>query len=233
LTAVTKLRWRWPVLLCALVIALGVIVSLGIGRELDRTILKAVALREGAGNAALIEIARGITWAGDASQRSIVMVVFAGLLAWRRRFRAALVMLVAVPLAGVTSSILKELIARERPELVPHLDLVTSLSYPSGHAANAAAVLLLGALLLARKRKALWIGLAVVGAALVGLSRMALGVHYPSDVLGGWMLGTGFALIAAQIAAQLELPPKRAFDTGQDAADDDVHAARIGVDAVR
>jgi undecaprenyl-diphosphatase len=191
---------RWPVILLALVILLGIAVTTGITENPDRALMKAIAFRVGTTPDSFIEAAQWITWTGDAAQRTVLAFALAGMLVWRRLHRSALVLIVAVPLAGVSSSLLKEVFARERPEIVPHLDLVTSLSYPSGHAVNAMSVLLLGALLLARSKRGVWVALALSGAAIIGLSRLVLGVHYPTDIVGGWMLGAAAALIAWRIA---------------------------------
>lgn len=197
-------NWLWPTLLIALAIAIGVAALYNVAGPPERDLMRDVALRDGRSPDAVIETAQWITWAGDAAQRSVVMVAFALWLWFKSRWRAALVMMVTVPLAGVTSSILKEIYARPRPSVVPHLDLVTSFSYPSGHAVNAMAVLLLGALLLATKARGLWIALAVLAAIVIGGSRAILGVHYPSDIVGGWLIGIAFALIGWRVAERLE-----------------------------
>lgn len=191
---------RWPVILLLGVLALGLFASIEAVEKQDRALVSLAAFREGSTQPAIIAAAQWITWMGDAAQRTIVAFLLAGILALRKRLRAALVLLVAVPLAGVASSLLKEIFARDRPEAVPHLDLVTSLSYPSGHAVNAMTVLLLGALLLAQRNRAFWIGLALVGALVVGTSRLLLGVHYPTDILGGWLLGVAASLIGWRVA---------------------------------
>lgn len=195
----------WPILLVLLCIALGVAVLFKLGDVQERALMGAVAFREGRTPQTLIQAAQWITWTGDAAQRSIVMVAFA-LWLWLRqkRPRAALVMLVTPPLAGVTSTLLKEAFSRPRPSVVEHLDLVTSFSYPSGHSVNAMAVLLLGGLLLARRHRAFWVALAIMAAIIVGASRAILGVHYPSDIIGGWLLGGAFALIGWRVATAVE-----------------------------
>jgi membrane-associated phospholipid phosphatase len=165
----------------------------------ERDAMKAIALREGRSPGWLIAVAQWVTWAGDAAQRSIVMLLAAIWLVWRGHWRAGLVMAVVPAVAGATSSILKEAFGRARPDVVPHLDPVASLSYPSGHAVNAAAILLLIALLGGRGRKG-WIAAALAGAVLIGGSRLALGVHWPSDVAGGWLWGAGFALTGLWLA---------------------------------
>lgn len=186
------------------VILTGFAVAFGFGVETDRNFLKALAMREGADPDALIETVRWITWVGDPAPRSFVLIGFAGWLAYRKRLRSALVMLVLPPVAGVTNSILKEAFARPRPDVVPHLDFVASLSFPSGHAANTMAILLTAALLIPSKLRAVWIGGALAMALLVALSRPMLGVHYPLDVLAGAIWGGGFALIALAYARRLE-----------------------------
>lgn len=194
-------RLGWFLLI--LTIAIGVMVMFGVGQSLDRQVLKTAAFRQAVTGDSLIAIAQWVSWSGEPAQRSLVMVLFAAWLLWRKRPHPALVMLLVPPLAGVTSSLLKEAFGRARPDLVPHLDSVTSLSYPSGHATNAMAILLLAALLLSSKRP-FWIGCAILGAVLIGISRILLGVHWPSDVIGGFFWGAGMALIGYSLSQRLE-----------------------------
>lgn len=114
---------------------------------------------------------------------------------------------IAVSLIGssVIDGLLKHWIARPRPDLVPHLVQVTNASFPSGHAMISSAVYLTLALMLAEGIEADgWRGragrVAVVAffsglAVLIGMSRVYLGVHWPSDVLAGWCFGTAWALV--------------------------------------
>ena len=202
-TAIMQARLGW--FLLALVIAQGLlVVTFGIGQQVDRRILKALAFRQNVTSEALIVAAQWITWGGAAAQRSFAMVVFACWLLWLRRPYPALLMVVAPPFAGATSSILKEAFGRARPDVVPHLDLVTNLSFPSGHATNVTATLLLASLLLGEQRRYFWIGTAILGAAAIGASRILLGVHWPSDVIGGWFWGAGIALLGLSISRRLE-----------------------------
>ena len=165
-----------------------------LGAPVEADALRAIALREGRSSDWVISLFQWVTWSGDAAQRSIVMIGFGAWLLWTQRVRAALVMVIFPSVAGATSSILKQLFARARPDVVPHLDHFSNLSFPSGHATNAMAILLLAALLVPANRRGVWIVLALLGAATVGLSRNLLGVHWPSDVVAGWLWGAGFAL---------------------------------------
>lgn len=154
-----------------------------------------------------------VTWLGDAPRRLAVGLAIAAWLAWRGWPGGALILLSVTAIETLGGAGLKELFGRARPELVPHLDEVMSLAYPSGHAAHSAALYLLGAGLAGhelRRRelaRALFV-LAAVLVTLIGLSRVMLGVHWPSDVAGGWMLGSGFALAGLSLA-RLQRPRAR------------------------
>ncbi|MEQ1687266.1 MAG: phosphatase PAP2 family protein [Sphingopyxis sp.] len=113
--------------------------------------------------------------------------------------------LVATSLSSfMTSEVLKTAFARPRPDIVPHLDAVHSLSFPSGHATSAAVVYMLFAMLVPTQRRALWLCAAATMTIATGWSRVALGVHWPSDVIGGWLLGGAFALIGYAAAQYFE-----------------------------
>ncbi|MBS0477879.1 MAG: phosphatase PAP2 family protein [Proteobacteria bacterium] len=118
--------------------------------------------------------------------------------------------------ASLISSSLKYAIDRPRPALVPHLAQVTDSSFPSGHSLVSAALYLTLALMLAEDARSWAARGAIVGfgallVVLIGCSRVYLGVHWPSDVLGGWCFGTAWAL--AVFAANRRLHRKR-FATG-------------------
>lgn len=171
-----------------------------LGQAQDASLLRATALRAGTSPYWQIEAAQWISWAGAAAQRSIVFIGCALWLFWKRRPHAGLILLVTPALAGASASILKQIFARPRPELVPHLDAISNLSFPSGHATNAAAILVLAAMLLPTRQRGGWISLGIIGAGLIGASRLWLGVHWPSDVLGGFLWGLGFALAGGAVA---------------------------------
>lgn len=140
-----------------------------------------------------------ITHAGGRSVLGLFSVLAAGFLAVMRLWRE-LGFATAALLGGIgLSDIFKALFGRVRPDFVPHLAEETSSSFPSGHATYAAIAyitfaLLLGRLVPNRVARAYLAGAAAGLVMLVGFSRVYLGVHYPSDVLAGWCLGTSWAL---------------------------------------
>lgn len=108
---------------------------------------------------------------------------------------------VALSVVGgwVISTVLKIGIARPRPEIVPHLISVNDLSFPSGHAmVSTVTYLTLGALLsriqTTRAARVYFIAVAIFLSVIIGFSRIYLGVHYPTDVLGGWCAGASWAM---------------------------------------
>lgn len=126
---------------------------------------------------------------GDTPGRLLIMVAAALALLWRRQ-RYAARWLVLVTVGGTfLNTGLKQVFAEPRPDLLPHLDIVHSYSFPSGHSAGT--MILLGALaMLVRSRPGyLTAGIFI---ALIGISRVWLGVHWPSDVMAGWIEGLGW-----------------------------------------
>ena len=102
--------------------------------------------------------------------------------------------------ASLLNAGLKSILHRPRPELVPHLAVVSNASFPSGHAMISAAIYLTIAAMLSEtqpKRSARIFLMAFAGllVLLIGCSRIYLGVHWPSDVLAGWCLGSVWALV--------------------------------------
>lgn len=147
----------------------------------------------------LVESAINLTALGSAIVLGALSLVLTGYLLLRGKWRS--VMLVAVVFGGAyaLNSGLKATVGRARPDIVPHLTAVHSRSFPSGHAAVSAAVFLGLASGLARqttrrREKVYFFATALLLVTTIGLTRVFLGVHYPSDVLAGWTLGALWAL---------------------------------------
>jgi undecaprenyl-diphosphatase len=141
----------------------------------------------------------------------LALVVFAvvGFLALQTRYRTALVVLITAASGEVANIAIKNAFMRPRPTVVPHLREVISTSFPSGHAMESAIIYLtLGAMLmrLAERRitKLYCIGMAIFVTFLVGVSRVYLGVHYPTDVLGGWIFGFMWASLCWLVSQRFE-----------------------------
>jgi undecaprenyl-diphosphatase len=184
------------------ILACAWLAMLLLGRgPLDRSIY--VALYAG-GNPPLILIARIFTALGEPT-----VLVGAGFLiaAWlwhRGRGRFALGLLLVILVGRGVSEVEKYWIARARPTLEPHLVVVKTSSFPSGHATSSMIFYLTLALSLV---PAPWRRLAAASAVLlsllVGISRVMLGVHWPSDVVGGWSFGLLWVLVTLQPAERL------------------------------
>jgi undecaprenyl-diphosphatase len=151
------------------------------------------------------EVARDVSALGSAVTLITMSVLVLGYLLLRRGYAAAMLVAVAVPGGYALSGVLKDAIGRERPDVVPHLSHVTSESFPSGHSMLASVVYLtLGALLaqtaVRRREKIYFIQAALFLTAMIGASRVLLGVHYPTDVLAGWGAGTTWAMVCWGVA---------------------------------
>ncbi|MDR6789369.1 undecaprenyl-diphosphatase [Sphingomonas sp. BE138] len=153
-----------------------------------------------------------ITALGSGTILTCVVVAVAGLLLVQRMWLTAVLVLAATLIGSTVAGQAKYWVGRPRPELVDHLVQVTGLSFPSGHATNSAIIYLTLAGLVAqvargRVVRRYVLGLAAVLVGAIGISRVYLGVHWPSDVLAGWCAGTGWAAlwwwIAAAVRARL------------------------------
>jgi undecaprenyl-diphosphatase len=140
-----------------------------------------------------VEWALAVTWLGDWLILVPLSIAAAGYLLWCKQRREAWTLLASVMAVRILVAGQKTWIGRARPEVEQWMVEYTA-SFPSAHAANSLATLLAVAILLPQSRSTsrLFVGIAVACSAVVGLSRIVLGVHWPSDVIGGW----AFALLA-------------------------------------
>lgn len=148
---------------------------------------------------ALTGIAALVTWFGGAAFTLSFALCAVLALLFRRRLAAALLLAITVLAERALVDWLKQSLARPRPidgELA-----VTSMAFPSGHAANSMTVFLVVALLAVPGRYRQAAAISAISASLViGLTRVLLGVHWPSDVIGGWLLGLATVALAIWIA---------------------------------
>ena len=208
--------------LAALLVAAALVLSFGyLATEVlegdtaafDRAVVLALRtsgnLADPIGPAWLEEMGRDVTALGSYAFLGFVFFSVLGYLVLIRKRSAALLMTAAVLGGAVLSTILKLGIDRARPDLVPHAARVFTASFPSGHATlSAVTFLTLGALLTRmhaeRRIKVYFMALAVILTVAVGLSRLYLGVHYPTDVIAGWAVGAAWAILCWVAAVWLQ-----------------------------
>lgn len=156
----------------------------------------------------LSHAATDITSLGGVTVLSLATLLTVGyLIAVRRKSMAAFVF-GAVAGGWLLSTSLKILIARQRPDIVPHLVDINDFSFPSGHAMLSAVTYLTLCGLLARHQATRGARIFMMAAGLfltllIGSTRVFLGVHYPTDVLGGWCAGATWALLCWYVARKL------------------------------
>src|SRR5450432_2841587 len=154
-----------------------------------------------AGHAALVTAVKAVTWLGSDGVLWTVILASAAVLAIRRRWRLAIYLLVTGAGALVLDPILKALVGRLRPVVAHPIAHGTGNSFPSGHSLGS--IVCYGAVFLvllpaARGRwRTAFTAVIVALIALIGISRLLLGVHFVSDVIGGWAIGISWLGITA------------------------------------
>ena len=173
------------------------------------------ALREGTDPADPIgprwfeEMVRDITALGSTVVLTFAVAAVAGYLWIKDRPQKAAFLIAAVSLGALINRLLKLGFARPRPDVVAHGAYVSTESFPSGHSANSAIVYLMLGMMLARVEtsypaKVFIFAMCALITLAVGLSRIYLGVHWPTDVLAGWAVGSCWVLVCWYVLLKLQ-----------------------------
>lgn len=211
---------EFPILLALLAIAAGGWIFMAIAGEVmegetqgfDRKILLSMR-RPGdlmpKGGPQVQETARDVTSLGSTTILGLVTAITVVFLALDGKRHMAYFALASVVGGTLLSTLLKDVFQRPRPDIVPHLAYASNSSFPSGHSMMSAVTYLTLGALLARSHerravKIFFLTLAAVLGFIVGVSRVYLGVHWPTDVLAGWTAGAVWALLCWVIARWLQ-----------------------------
>lgn len=210
-----------PILIAVAIIGAGIWMFIALGSEVfegetkafDRQILLAIRspqdTRQPLGPMWFQEGARDVTALGSVVLLTYISLATAGFLALEGKGRMAVFLLLAVGTGSLLSSGLKDVYKRPRPDLVPHGAYVYHTSFPSGHSMMSAVTYLSLGTLLARSHKQRGVrtyifAISVLTTIAVGLSRIYLGVHWPTDVLAGWTGGAVWAVLCWTVATRLQ-----------------------------
>lgn len=199
----TVRRPQWH--LVAAVLALAAIwlaMLMGGAGSLDRSIYEALYAGH---RPALLTVARIFTELGEPTVLIVAGFVAAGILWLVGRGRLALAILLVVLVGRGLSEVQKYTIARARPDLEQHLVMVKTSSFPSGHATSSMIFYLTVAVALTAPTRWKWVAVAaaILLSFLIGTSRVMLGVHWPSDVVGGWSFGMLWVVLTLRPAERL------------------------------
>jgi undecaprenyl-diphosphatase len=194
---------QWRFISALIVLAAIWLAMLLWGRgPLDRAIYEAMYVGH---RPVLVPLARGLTMLGEPTVLITAGVLCALWLWYAGHRHLPLVLIAIVTIGRGLSELQKYWIARPRPALDTHLVVVKTSSFPSGHATSSMIFYLSVALALTAGTR--WHRAAVAGAILlsllIGASRVMLGVHWPSDVIGGWAFGMLWVLLTLRLAGRL------------------------------
>jgi Membrane-associated phospholipid phosphatase len=213
--------------LCLLsVVVLAVLIEAGATRPLDVAIIDAVrnpTLVAPFSPLAAVTNLGSTVWITGVSLAVLAVQIVA------RRPWLGVAAAATIGLASLGNGLVKELVHRVRPDLLPPIEIEPGYSFPSGHAALSMAAYGIIAVLILRSRLptvARWLAVTILAlvVGLVGISRVYLGVHYPSDVLGGWLAGGMVVLLfvsatRARSAGQFSREASKSRAGGAAAAD--------------
>lgn len=203
--------WRWTekLSLCTCVTGISIfgvlvlMIASPATQEFDESVIRQMRspgdLSRPIGPHWLAESMRDWTALGGYSVLLTITVLVSLFLVLERQNPHARVILATVVTGFLLTLLLKAIVSRPRPDIVPHYSYVDSPSFPSGHSMMSAIVYLTLGLMLAdlasrRHVKVFLVVAAIVISGTVGFSRIFMGVHYPTDVLAGWWAGTSWAL---------------------------------------
>ena len=155
------------------------------------------------------EAGRDLTALGGVTTITLITAGVTLFLVFRKQWKGAMFVLVSVLGGLAISLLLKEFFNRDRPALFDHRSHTMTASFPSGHSSNSAVAYLTMAILLAKlvdrpTMKAYIFAVGLLIPILVGFSRVFLGVHWPTDVIAGWLLGLAWGLIVWGVATFLQ-----------------------------
>jgi len=172
--------------------------------EAGLTIFRSAEDLEAGWHPKVVEAIRDMTAMGGVLLRNLFALGAVVALLFLSLRREAVLFALTVMTGWLANTGLKQLVGRERPQIVPHLMEAGGESFPSGHSFNAAVVYIAMAIAfaaLSRRHSVRYtlIGAAMALSALVAGSRVVLGVHFPSDVVAGWFGGAGWAFLAAAL----------------------------------
>ena len=198
--------------ICLLLLAfayLGSTFGIGVG-DFDRAILLALrnAPDDPIGSRNVENTIIHLSALGSVAVTTLIVLIVVAFLLLARRWRYAVLVAIAAAGAQLWMKLLKFAYDRPRPSMVSHLDPPGGLSFPSGHALVSATLYLTLGVLLARTLKERRLRIFVVATAaflalVIGATRVYMGVHYPTDVLGGWCVGLVWALMCGIVARAL------------------------------
>ncbi|MEJ2181428.1 MAG: phosphatase PAP2 family protein, partial [Gammaproteobacteria bacterium] len=166
------------------------------------------------GPAWLEVVVRDVSALGGFLILGLLSLAVCGYLVLKRKHKLALFIAIAVSSGSLLNTLLKGLIERPRPDIVPHATSAALSSFPSGHAMMSAVVFLtLGALLALSsddtRIKVYILFWSVFMTVLVGISRVYLGVHWPTDIIAGWIAGSIWAILCLLVSQKIVLGPSQ------------------------
>lgn len=184
-------------------------------RHIDEMVL--LAMREPGDTADPIgppwleEMTRDITALGGFTVLAGVTIIATGVALFSGNRRLAIAGVISVVVGSLLVGVLKHGFNRPRPDLVEHATLVSNPSFPSGHSTMAALVWLTLGIVIARTQsrhrvRVFVVAISVIITLLVGVSRVYLGVHWPTDVLAGWTLGAAWSAVFWLVALKVAPP---------------------------